>query len=336
MASFASEVKNEIARLMYENACDRTAEMAALLRMGAAITFGAGHTFGVNFTTENAAVARKVISLLREEGAGVHTEIATRRARRLKKNNNYLVRIAPQPRVAALLEHLGLMHEGRVNLGQERKGLAILRKNCCRAAYLRGAFLGGGSVNRPEASYHLELVTPSYAFADLLHTLMRRLDFPAGITDRRDVYVVYLKEGDAIADFLGMMQADKAVEAFEVARNLKEVRGQVNRLVNCETANLQKAVDAAGRQLADIRCLADAVGIRELPPLLRETAEARIAHPEAALSELAALLCVSKPGLQHRLQKLRALACSYRAEEELGGAGEKARGASGAASVDRG
>ena len=104
-------------------------------------------------------------------------------------------------------------------------------------------------MNRPEASYHLELVTPSYAFADLLHSLMRRFDFPAGITDRRDVYVVYLKEGDAVADFLGMMQAEKSVEKFEVARNLKEVRGQVNRLVNCETANLQKAVDAAGRQL---------------------------------------------------------------------------------------
>ena len=217
MASFAAEVKNEIARLMYDSACDRTAEMAALLRMGGTITFGASHTFGVNFTTENAAVARKMIGLLRQEGAGVHTEIAARRARRLKKNNNYLVRIAPQPGVAELLEHLGLMQEGSLNLGQERKGLAILRKPCCRAAYLRGAFLGGGSVNRPEASYHLELVTPSYAFADLLHSLMRRFDFPAGITDRRDVYVVYLKEGDAVADFLGMMQAEQPAGVYAIA-----------------------------------------------------------------------------------------------------------------------
>ena len=83
MASFAAEVKNEIARLMYDRGCDRTAEMAALLRMGGTITFGASHTFGVNFTTENAAVARKMIGLLRQEGAGVHTEIAARRARRL-------------------------------------------------------------------------------------------------------------------------------------------------------------------------------------------------------------------------------------------------------------
>ena len=119
---------------------------------------------------------------------------------------------------------------------------------------------------------------------------------------------VYLKEGDAVADFLGMMQAEKSVERFEVARNLKEVRGQVNRLVNCETANLQKAVDAAGRQLADIRRIERAAGLEGLPDILRETAEARLAHPDASLAELAALLCVSKPGVNHRLRKLHAMA----------------------------
>ena len=185
MPSFATEVKNEIARLMYDAPCDRTAEMAALLRMGGTITFGPHRTFGVNFTTENAAVARKMLNLLKLEGEGVRTEISARRARRLNKHNNYLVRIVPSPGVEGLLEHLGLMQGGSLNLGQEQKGLAILRKNCCRAAYLRGAFLGGGSVNRPEAHYHLELVAPNYAFAHLLHTLMRRLEFPAGIAERR-------------------------------------------------------------------------------------------------------------------------------------------------------
>ena len=312
MPSFATEVKNEIARLMYDAPCDRTAEMAALLRMGGTITFGAHRTFGVNFTTENAAVARKMLNLLKLEGAGVHTEISARRARRLSKHNNYLVRIVPSPGVEGLLEHLGLMQGGSLNLGQEQKGLAILRKNCCRAAYLRGAFLGGGSVNRPEAHYHLELVAPNYAFAHLLHTLMKRLEFPAGIAERRDVYVVYLKEGDAVVDFLGMMQADEAVERFEVARNVKEVREQVNRLVNCETANLQKAVDAAGRQLADIRILERAGAIESLPEQLRETIDARRAHPDLTMSELASLLCVSKPGVNHRLRKLHALAEKYK------------------------
>ncbi len=330
MPSFATEVKNEIARLMYDAPCDRTAEMAALLRMGGTITFGPHRTFGVNFTTENAAVARKMLNLLKLEGEGVRTEISARRARRLNKHNNYLVRIVPSPGVEGLLEHLGLMQGGSLNLGQEQKGLAILRKNCCRAAYLRGAFLGGGSVNRPEAHYHLELVAPNYAFAHLLHTLMRRLEFPAGIAERRDVYVVYLKEGDAVVDFLGMMQADEAVERFEVARNVKEVREQVNRLVNCETANLQKAVDAAGRQIEDILVLEKNGAMKSLPDQLRETAEARKAHPDLTMAELASLLCVSKPGVNHRLRKLHALAEKYRFHQPPSprGDGPKGRGES--------
>lgn len=241
LPSFATEVKNELARLTYEDSCCRTAELAALLRMGATITFGMHHTFGLNFTTENAAVARKVLQLLKSEGGSIRTEITVSRSRRLKKNNSYSVRVMPAPPVATLLEHLGFLHDESLNMDSD---MGILRKSCCRAAYLRGAFLGGGSVNRPEASYHLELVTGSYGLGNLLYTLMKRMEFPVGFTDRKDSYIVYLKECDAIIDFLAMLQADKAVEAFEIARNIKEVRSQVNRLVNCETANLQKAVDA--------------------------------------------------------------------------------------------
>ena len=116
------------------------------------------------------------------------------------------------------------------------------------------------------------------------------------------------KEGEAILDFLGMLEAEQAVEEFEVTRNLKEVRNQVNRLVNCETANLQKTVDAAGRQIARIQTLAGAGRLRGLPDTLRETAEARLAHPDATLSELAALLKVGKSGINHRLRKLEKLA----------------------------
>ena len=134
------------------------------------------------------------------------------------------------------------------------------------------------------------------------------MEFPVGMTERKGAYVVYLKEGDAVMDFLGMVHADEAVEAFEVARNLKEVRNQVNRLVNCETANLQKAVDAAGRQMKDIRLLQRAGQWESLPELLRETAQARMEHPDASLTELAEILCVSKSGLNHRFRKLRRMA----------------------------
>jgi len=228
-----------------------------------------------------------------------------RRARQLNKNNNYTVRVVPSPDVAGLLEKLGFLHEDSLNMDTD---MAILKKNCCRVAYLRGAFQGGGSVNRPEASYHLELVTGSYSLGKLLYTLLKRMDFPVGFIDRKDDYVVYLKEGDAVMDFLAMIQADEAVEAFEVARNVKEVREQVNRLVNCETANLQKTVDAAGRQLEAIRRLQAADMIPRLPKKLRQTAERRLAHPDASLAELADMLGVSKSGMNHRMRKLRELA----------------------------
>ena len=304
MPSFATEVKNELARLTYEASCCRTAELAALLRMGSALTFGLRHTFGLNFTTENAAVARKALQLLKAEGGGIKTEITVSRSKRLKKNNSYTVQVPPAPAVAALLEHLGFLQDESLNMETDS---AILKKNCCRVAYLRGAFLGGGSVNRPEASYHLELVTGNFAFAQMLYQILRRMDFPVGITDRKDSYIVYLKEGDAVIDFLAMLEAEQAVEAFEVARNVKEVREQVNRLVNCETANLQKAVDAAGRQLAEIKILA-AAGLEKLPPKLKAAAEARLENPEASLAELAEMLGITKSGMSHRMRKLGELA----------------------------
>ena len=141
-----------------------------------------------------------------------------------------------------------------------------------------------------------------------LHTLLRRLQFPVGLTDRRDTYVVYLKEGDAVMDFLALIGAEEAAEEIEVARNLKEVRAQVNRLVNVETANLQRAVDAAAQQCAAIARLAAAGRLSALPEDLRETAEMRRAHPEISMAELAALCHISKSGMSHRLRKICAMA----------------------------
>ena len=304
MPSFAGEVKNELARVVPENDCCRLAELVALFRMGATLTLGAKRTVGLNFTTENAAVARKALSFLKGT-AKVDTELTTRRSRRLAKNNSYLVRTLPSPEARALLEKLGLMQNELVNVGTDD---AILHKSCCRVAYLRGAFLGGGSVNRPEADFHLELVAGNYQFANLLLGLLKRLDFPANLTDRKDNYIVYLKEGDGIIDFLGMLGATAAVNKLEVAQSRREIRNQVNRLVNCETANLAKVANAAARQLAGIRRLEAAGALKDLPTALRVVAEARRANPSATLAELARIIGIGKSGLNHRLRKLDELA----------------------------
>ncbi len=309
MPSFATEVKNELARLNYEDSCCRTAELAALLRMGATMTFGLRHTFGLNFTSKNAAVARKTLMLLKSEGGDIHTEITVSRSRQLNKNNNYTVKVIPAPNVAQLLQRLGFLHDDSLNMDSD---MGLLRKSCCRIAYLRGAFQGGGSVNKPESAYHLELVTGSFGLGNLLYRLLKRMGFPVGFVDRKADYIVYLKEGDAVIDFLAMIKADKAVEAFEIARNVKEVRAQVNRLVNCETANLQKAVDAAGRQIAAIRLLKAQGLLEKLPKKIKKTAQLRLENPDITLTELAAMLGVSKSGISHRLRKIQELAANIK------------------------
>lgn len=302
--SFAASVKNDLARPVRRKACCLMAELAALFRMGAVFTLEKKCAVGIAFTTENAAVARKLLTLLKG-AASVHTELTVSRLRRLQKGNIYRVYVPASKDAAALLEKLGFMHGAALTIGTDK---ALLKNACCLAAYLRGAFLGGGSVSRPEAGYHLELTTESYSFAKLLFSLLHTMGYPAGLTDRKESYIVYLKESDAIIDFLSLLGAEKAAVAFEVTRNVKEVKNQVNRLVNCETANVQKSVDAAGRQIAAIRTLYGTESIKHLSKSLKETADIRIKQPTATLAELADLLGISKSGVNHRLRKLVALA----------------------------
>lgn len=304
MPSFASDVKNALSRTDAARACCRTAELAALLRMGASMVTDAGHGRGLRFEAASAAVARRVLRLLRNMDAAMETSVAMERTPQLRRRT-YIVNVAAGAAVTPLLTRLGFLEGGDLRAGPDP---ALLRKKCCRAAYLRGAFLGGGSVNRPEASCHLELTARSDTLGRALHTLLRRMGFPVGMTDRRGVYVVYLKEGDAVMDFLSLIGAEEAAEEIEVARNVKEVRAQVNRLVNVETANLQRAVDAAADQITAIERLAAAGRLALLPDDLRETAEMRRAHPEISMTELAALCHISKSGISHRLRKIRTMA----------------------------
>ncbi|VBB05464.1 homing endonuclease [Lucifera butyrica] len=300
-------MKNELARVAGENNCCFIAELASLMRMGGTMLIGGNSNLGINFTTENAAVARKVLSLIKR--FPLKTEVVVSRGRRLKKNNSYLIKAIPSPVVTELLSALGIMRGDNINAG---KDTGLLRKACCRRAYLRGAFLGGGSVSRPEGDYHLELVTGNPDFAKTLQRLLKAFHLPAKMTDRKQDYIIYLKDGDAITSFLRIIGAHNALMNFETVRVVKEMRNQVNRLVNCETANLQKTVNAAVRQVEKIRFLLRRVGLDKLPPALRETAEIRLAYPEATLQELVALMerKVSKSGINHRLRKLEQMADS--------------------------
>lgn len=303
MPSFATEVKNEIARRAVKKQCCQRAELSALLRSAGEIAAYANGSIGVRFATENAAVGRRVLLLLKEAGQ-LHPAVTVSRDKRLKKQNRYVLRVPPALGVKALLEQLGL--QGAAEQRQEALR-QMLRRQCCRRAYLRGAFLGGSTVNRPEREASLEFIAYDYDFAHTLLRILRNMDFPAGITDRKNRFQIYLKDGEEIINLLDMLGARTAAEELEVARNLREVRNQVNRVVNCETANLQRTVAASLEQVKAIEKLQAAGKLAMLSTKLQDTAKARAENPQESLAELGQRLGLSRSAVKSRLNKLLAL-----------------------------
>ena len=184
--------------------------------------------------------------------------------------------------------------------------LGILEEDCCRAAFLRGAFMAGGSVTDPEKRYHLELATSHLRVSREVRTLMDEMGFAPKCIDRAGSHVLYFKQSDLIEDFLTTLGAPVCAMGIMEAKVEKDLRNGVNRRVNCETANLGKAVDAAQEQLAAIRRLEERGLFQDLPDKLRQTAQLRRENPEATLLELAQAMDppVSKSAINHRMRKL--------------------------------
>ena len=302
--SFSAEVKAELTRIEIEKNCCMLAQLSAVLRMNGDLVIRRGN-FGINFITENAALARQVLKLLKQQFK-VSTEVVVTRSRRLKKNNRYQVRILPAAEVLPVVNSLRLLPGDDGRLEND-----LLLSPCCRRCFLRGVFMASGSVNKPEGDYHLEIITSNKNFADTILRVMKYFDLPVKLTDRKNEYIIYLKGGDYIIYFLSVIGAHNALLKFENVRVVKQMRNQVNRLVNCETANLDKTVQAALRQVESINFLKSKEQYWcELTVALREAAELRLAYPDSTLSELVELndSNISKSGLNHRLKKIERLA----------------------------
>lgn len=186
----------------------------------------------------------------------------------------------------------------------------LVKQNCCKRAFLRGAFLCVGSMSDPKKSYHLEFVCETQDQAEMLQEMIAHFELEAKIICRKKHYVVYMKEGSAIVDLLNVLGARLSLMDLENLRVEKEVRNSVNRKVNCEAANITKTVNAASKQIEDILFLKKHYGMSKLPDNLREMAEIRLEHPESSLQELGGYLNppVGKSGVNHRLRKLSELA----------------------------
>ncbi|MDK2824785.1 MAG: cell division protein WhiA [Clostridia bacterium] len=309
--SFSEKTKNELARIIPQNRCCQMAELAGLVRMDGTILISTNNQIGLELTTENAAVARKVLKLAKLV-FNVETEIRIQKKNRLKKNNIYLVKIPPHNKVREILNTLGITQEGL--LINPQVSSVVTKKKCCRRSYLRGVFLGAGSVNDPENTYHLEIITTSQEYAESLVKLIKKFHLEPKISSRKNWYVVYLKESEQIVTFLNIIEAHTALLNLESIRIQKEMRNKVNRLVNCETANLTKTINAAFRQKKNIELIAKTLGLDNLPPGLRQVAELRLEHPDISLKELGEITDpkLGKSGINHRMRKLEKLADKIR------------------------
>ncbi|MFD2670998.1 DNA-binding protein WhiA [Marinicrinis sediminis] len=311
--SFAATTKKELT-MIETKACCSKAELSALIRMNGSVQLS-NQRVTLDISTENAAIARRIYSFIKQL-FHAHTELLVRKKMRLKKNNVYMVRVPSQ--VETILKELCIVSEGFVfNSGIDKE---IVRKKCCKRSYLRGAFLAGGSVNNPEgSSYHLEIASMYEEHSLALCDLANEFDLNARCIERKKGYIFYLKEGEKIIEFLNIIGAHQALLKFEDVRIMRDMRNSVNRLVNCETANLNKTIGAAMRQIENIRLIESEVGLDQLPDKLREVAVIRMQHPDMNLTEVGELLGtrVSKSGVNHRLRKIDEIAEKIRNGEKI-------------------
>jgi DNA-binding protein WhiA len=295
--SFSQKVKNELARIDEGNRCCQLAELIGLINLiGKAAAVDDCH-FSLTLETENPAIARKAYRLTKNL-FDLRKEVSVRRRKRLKKNNIYIVKLLPQKQLSKILEVPKFNQD-------------ILKNTCCHRAYLRGAFLGGGSVSNPQQkTYHLEIILKDQDCSKVICELMKKFGLNPKTIIKRHKYMVYLKESEQIVDFLNVVGAHSALLSFEGVRVHKDVRNRINRLVNCETANLSKTVDAALKQVEIIKLIDRNMGLHKLPPALQTVARLRLENPELSLRELGELMSptITKSGVNHRMRRLQKIA----------------------------
>lgn len=306
MTSYASEVKKELTALKVHPEHAK-AELSAFLRMNGVLNLHDG-AVSLDITTENPAIARRVFSMIKL-AYGVEPLLIVSKKMKLKKNLQFLVRLNQE--VRPILQDLDIISETEGIITSVPAKIMNSRQRAM--SYLRGAFLAGGSVNNPETSrYHLEIYSLYHDQAEGLAQLMQKFfDLNPKLTPRRSGYIVYLKEAEKIGDFLHITGAVKAMLAFEDLRIMRDMRNSVNRLVNCDTANLKKTATAAARQVQDIRIIEDKLGLANLPEKLQVLARFRLENQELSLKEVAEQVPdgpISKSGINHRFQKLHQLA----------------------------
>lgn len=309
--SFSVTVKDEITKIKIENKCCKNTFIDTIVEISS-INFDTEKD--VKISTENIGFATLLASLFKECYKFM-PKIELVKKKNLVKNKTYSLIINQQLREKLILRDA--TRKKLYNIQDEKIDISSIILNCCRRTFIKACFLASGSINNPDSSYHLEIHSQNAVFIKIIRNVINYFGLNSKIIERKNIFTVYLKEGEDIVDFLNIIGAHSSLMHIENIRIIKEMRNNVNRVVNCETANIGKTVNAAVRHIEDIKYIDNKMGINKLQQNLREVAEVRLKFRDANLQELGNKLNppLSKSGVNHRLKNLAEIANQLRTRE---------------------
>ena len=311
--SFSLDVKNELAHVMPEKKCCMLAEIAGFIRSSATISPVGGGKMKLMLITENPAIARHYKMLIKAY-YDVDANIEVGEAAGPKKGKIYVLTMDDRQDQLAepILRETGmLLIRGGMNYFSDGIYDSLIKTKCCRKSYLRGLFLGSGTISDPQKAYQIEYICSSSVLANDVRKLINTfVELKPKVAERGKSHIVYIQEARQVGDMLNIMGANGQYFKLEDVRMIKEARNQANRISNCDNANMDKTLNAAEKQIAAIEKLVEVRGMQGIPEKLRDVAELRLEHPHATLQELADMMDppLKKSGLNHRLQKLLEMA----------------------------
>ena len=317
--SFSMQVKEEVLKQISTARHCRIAELAAIISyQGQVAIYGCGNDkrYRLCIHTENAMIASKAFALIKKTfKASVHTMV---RSNPLNNSRLYVIDVNGFEDSKSILMAVKLIKEDGLVTDNLLVDDLILQSPCCKRAFIRGAFLVGGSITDPQKAYHFEINAQTENKADQLINLFKAFNVNAKKVLRKGNFIVYVKEGSQISDVLNICGAHVAMMELENVRIVKDMRNSINRQVNCEAANIGKTVSAANKQLDDIKLIKNTIGIESLKDNLREVAMLRLENEDMPLKDLGLLLDppLGKSGVNHRLRKISEIADNIREDSK--------------------
>ena len=308
--SFSSEIKDEVAKIKVEDYKIILSELAGITPMCGILNFK-NNKISMEYITENAPVARRIFTFLRRS-FGFDVEVNNVRSTQLKKNV-FIIYISQDESCRLLLDELKYIKGASVFMINYAPTDLIKTSNE-KKAYIRGAFMGSGSITDPKKGYHLEFVSENESNAYFLRDTINEFGLKSKVIMRKEKYIIYIKDSEQISDFLSLIGAYNSVLNYENVRVIKEMRNNVNRIVNCETANLNKTVKSSYDQVEDIKLIEREIGIENLDEDLKAIAKIRLENRSMSLNDIANSIepKLSKSTVNYRFKKLRRIANKLR------------------------